>query len=185
VSGGLAAGNLPTAAGWERIYTAVQLYADGFAPALVFSGGGTNAISEAEVYAEAAGWLGVPREAIAIDPHPNNTAEHPASILRIPGIAIESTHPLDIVTSPLHSRRVALSFKKGGFTNFRVVTSWAARRQNTGLARERRLSAYGSFRASGKSYNDALNTLRWRLDYSLETARELAALGWYWSTGRI
>ena len=60
IAGGMSGQNLPLEDGWERVYTAVQLQADGFGPTIVFSGGGTAQISEAEVYAEAARWLGAP-----------------------------------------------------------------------------------------------------------------------------
>ena len=64
ITGGIASHGLPTPEGWDRIYAAVQLLADGLAPAIVFSGGGAERVSEAEVYAEAARWLRCPPEAI-------------------------------------------------------------------------------------------------------------------------
>jgi uncharacterized SAM-binding protein YcdF (DUF218 family) len=88
LTGGLAANRLPTIEGWDRIYTAVQLWADGLAPTIVFSGGGSEGLSEAEVYAEAAVWLGGRRDAMLLDPLPSSTAEHPANLLKVPGITI-------------------------------------------------------------------------------------------------
>jgi len=51
---------MPTEDGWQRIYTSVQVYLDGYAPKIVFSGGGTEKLTEAEVYAKAASWIGGP-----------------------------------------------------------------------------------------------------------------------------
>ena len=83
--GGFDRGNLPTDDGWGRIYTAVQLYFDGFGRKIVFTGGGTGRVSEAEVYAEAARWLGLSEEDAVLDPGPNQTSEHPKNILSIDG----------------------------------------------------------------------------------------------------
>jgi DUF218 domain len=82
ITGGIASHGLPTPEGWDRIYAAVQLLADGLAPAIVFSGGGAERVSEAEVYAEAARWLGCPPEAIVrgyIRNEPRYTFGSPAS----------------------------------------------------------------------------------------------------------
>jgi hypothetical protein len=66
LSGGTGTGNLPTDPGWDRIQTATELYADAYAPVIVFSGGGsTRSMSGAEAYADAA--ARVPREATVID----------------------------------------------------------------------------------------------------------------------
>lgn len=83
VAGGTAGHGLPTPEGWDRIYTAVQLQADGLAPTIIFSGGGAENVSEAEVYAEAARWLGSPVEAFVLDPVPGSTAEHPINLLAL------------------------------------------------------------------------------------------------------
>ena len=83
VTGGMSGNNLPTEQGWQRIYAAVQLYFDGYAPKIIFTGGGASKISLAEVYAEAAQWLGCPEKAIIFDPKANSTAEHPLNILKL------------------------------------------------------------------------------------------------------
>lgn len=70
LGGGTTTGRLPTDEGWRRIYTASQLFIDGYAQLVIFSGRGSERVSEAEVYAGAAVWLGVPREAIALDVGP-------------------------------------------------------------------------------------------------------------------
>ena len=118
VAGGIGSHGLPTPEGWDRIYAAVQLLADGLAPTIIFSGGGSENVSEAEVYAEAARWLGSPVEALVLDPLPGSTAEHPANLLKLAGTKIRHDTSLLVVTSRLHSKRTAMSFRKAGFTNF-------------------------------------------------------------------
>jgi hypothetical protein len=48
ITGGIASHGLPTQEGWDHIYAAVQLLADGVATAIIFSGGGIERVSEAE-----------------------------------------------------------------------------------------------------------------------------------------
>ena len=164
---------------WDRIYTAVQLQADGFAPKIIFSGGGTEQISEAEVYAEAARWLGSPADAIVLDPRPGSTAEHPRNLLELRTLQVRRDTPLLVVTSPLHSKRAALCFRKAGFTNFRMVVRHEAQRAGPAVARSLRRSAFDTFRPSGKRYDDPVNRLKWGLDRLLTTLRELVAIGVY------
>jgi hypothetical protein len=212
ISGGLTTGNLPTDDGWGRIYTSVQLYLDGYGRKIVFTGGGSSGVSEAEVYAEAARWLGMAEEDALLDPGPNQTAEHPRNIQMIPGAGITRETALDIVTSPLHSRRTALCFRKAGFKKFRLVTAYQATGERTVVRmvpsdkageplvlkeilasrpdsepylRERKTSSLFSFKRSDKVYDDVFMRLRagaWRF---LTTLRELAALAVYKLKGYI
>ena len=59
IGGGTMTHDLPTADGWQRIHASVQLFADGYAPIVVFTGRGNARVSEAEIYADAAKWLGI------------------------------------------------------------------------------------------------------------------------------
>ena len=177
ITGGIASHGLPTPEGWDRIYAAVQLLADGLAPAIVFSGGGAERVSEAEVYAEAARWLGCPPEAIVLDPIPGSTAEHPGNLLKLAGTVIRHDTSLLVVTSRLHSKRTAMCFRKSGFSNFRLITSYEA--QRSPLARSERHSALPSFRPNGKDYGDPLNRLRWGLNDTIVALREILAIGVY------
>ncbi len=127
VAGGIGSHGLPTPEGWDRIYAAVQLLADGLAPTIIFSGGGAANVSEAEVYAEAARWLGSPAEALVLDPIPGSTAEHPGNLLKLDATRVRHDTPLLVVTSQLHSRRTAMSFRRAGFSNFRMITSYEAK----------------------------------------------------------
>lgn len=114
-TGGLSSSNLPTDVGWHRIYTAVQLYLDGFGKKIIFSGGGVGTVTEAEIYAEAAGWLGCPADARVLEPGATSTVKHPTRLLQTEGLGITRETVLNIVTFDIHSRQVALCFKKAGF----------------------------------------------------------------------
>jgi hypothetical protein len=185
LSGGVTADNLPSEAGWRRVYTACQLYLDGYGKKIIFAGGGTSEVSEAEVYAEAAIWLGCPEQSVAFEPGAGSTADHPLSLLRSDELGISKESGLNIVTSPLHSRRTALCFKKAGFKNFRIVANYVSRKQDPALVRQLRTSRFESYRPSGKTYGDVLIRLRWRSSYFFEALREAAAIGWYWINGKI
>jgi uncharacterized SAM-binding protein YcdF (DUF218 family) len=179
LGGGLAGHNFPVEEGWQRIYTAVQLQLDGFAPLIVFSGGGSGKVSEAEIYAEVAQWLGAPPNAIALDPLPGSTAEHPGNLLRLDRAALTRQSSLIIVTSPLHTKRTAMCFRKAGFTNFRMVSSYVASHADQGAVRDNRVSAFSAFRPSGKRYDDPVNRLKWGFDALLTALREILAIGLY------
>lgn len=183
VAGGTSSMNLPIDEGWRRIYTAVQLFADGYAPLVVFSGRGTTSMSEAEIYRDAAVWLGLPEDAAILDPLPASTADHPMTVLKVPGIAKD--HRLLLVTSPLHSRRVLLTFHKQGFTDVRVVSAYRAKNPPPALARHGRTSAIEGYSPSGRRYDDPLRRLSNRAGELIGSLRELAAIGWYWWRGIV
>ena len=179
IAGGMTDDQLPTEEGWQRIYTSVQLYIDGYAPKIIFSGRGSARISEAEVYSEAARWLGCPAEAIVFDPHASSTNEHPERILGVTSLRLGRDSPLDIVTSPLHARRMSLCFKRSGFTRFRMVTRYLSKKVQPEVVRSEMRSRLEGFRPSGRRYDDPLNRLKWRSAYWLTALRELVAIGWY------
>jgi len=179
IAGGTDGNNLPTDQGWQRIYTAVQLYFDGYAPKIIFTGGGTAKITEAEVYAEAALWLGCPEEAMFFDPNPSRTAEHPLNILNNEHLNIDQNSTLNIVTSALHSRRTAMCFKKKGFTNFRMIIYYSSKKSNPIIVRSLRTSRFETFQPSKKKYDDIFKKLRRRTWYFFTALRELAAIGLY------
>jgi uncharacterized SAM-binding protein YcdF (DUF218 family) len=187
IGGGLGGHNLPLEDGWMRVYTAVQLHHDGLAPVVVFSGGGAAKLSEAEVYSEAAQWLGLPASNVVLDPTPGGTNEHPGNLLKIPTLGVTKDSPLLIVTSPLHAMRVSLCFRKSGYTNFRMITSYVAKgpdprlgkSPDTRVIRELRTSSVDSYRPNGKSYDDPINRLRWGLNTLLSCARETIAIAVY------
>jgi uncharacterized SAM-binding protein YcdF (DUF218 family) len=185
IAGGTSSTNLPTEDGWQRIYTAVQLFADGYAPVVVFSGGGTSSMSEAEIYRDAAVWLGLPDNAAVLDPLPVSTADHPFTLLKVPGWHVAKDHRLLLVTSRLHSRRVLLTFRKQGFTNLRLVTAYRATNAPAALARHAYTSAIDGYTPSGRRYDDPLRRLSNRAGELIVSVRELAAIAWYWWRGLV
>ena len=50
IGGGVTSPNLPTEDGWQRIYTAVQLSAAGYAPVVVFLGPSAEALHEGRAF---------------------------------------------------------------------------------------------------------------------------------------
>ena len=197
VAAGLTIGNLPTDDGWGRIYTAVQLYLDGFGRKIIFTGGGSSRVSEAEVYDEAARWLGLADEDSILDPGPNQTSKHPKNILSLNDITVRRETTLNIVTSRLHSKRTALCFKKAGFMNFRLVTDYTAtgermvdnrtvsRLHAEPFLRAKKTSQLPAFQQSDKIYDDIFTRLKWRSAYFFTTLRELSAMLIYKLKGYI
>ena len=185
IAGGIAGNSLPTEQGWQRIYTAVQLYFDDYASKIIFTGAGGAKTTEAEIYAETAQWFGCPEEAIVLNPKANSTAEHPLNILKIEKLKINRNSPLNIVTSSLHSRRTSMCFKKSGFTNFRMITYYSSKKTDPAIVRSLRKSRFKYFRPSNKSYNDIFTRLRSGTSYSFTVLRELAAIGWYKLKGYV
>lgn len=177
--------NLPNAAGWERIYTATQVFADGYAPVVVFAGRGSSLLSEAEAYADAAMWLGMPRDAILNDPRPDRTAEHPSSLLNLEGGRFTRRSRVLVVTSPTHSRRALLTFRKQGFTDVRIVSGYRSPHTSGQTARQRKVSAIAGFQPSSRSYDNVFSRLRDCSTALLTSLQELTAISWYWWKGWI
>ena len=185
LGGGLTNNNFPTAAGLDRVYTAVQLFYDNYASKIYFTGGGAQNISEAEIYAEVAQWLGCPKEAIVIEFQASRTADHPLDILENKKYLINQNSPLNIVTSPLHSRRTYLCFKKSGFRNFRIITSYSSKKENSSFVRALKKSQFENFRPILGKKQDVFLKLKLKTEYFLDAVREWAAIGWYKIKGYI
>ena len=177
--GGLSSHDLPTAEGWERIYTAVQLQLDGLAPLLIFSGGGDARVSEAEVYAEAARWFGADPATIRLDTLSSTTAEHPLNVLKLDGHPVSRDSSLLIVTSDFHTKRAAMCFRKAGYTNFRMISDYVSSRPDPRVVREARRSESPVFRPNRKFYDDPLNELRGGFGQLMYTLREMLAISVY------
>jgi uncharacterized SAM-binding protein YcdF (DUF218 family) len=175
IGGGTTGHDLPTADGWQRIATAAALFADGYAPMVVFTGRGNARVSEAEIYAEAGQWLGVPAPAVALDPLPASTAEHPDALLKSLGGRLTRDSRLLLVTSSLHSRRVLMTFRRHGFTNVAVVSGYSAGRRLGGQAR-REQSSLPAFRPDSKQYGDPLFNLAQNSSALFIALREWAAI---------
>ena len=179
IPGGFSGNYLPTQAGWQRVYAAVQLYLDGFAPKVIFTGGGSGKISEAEVYAEVAQWLGLPADAVAIEPNSSGTAGHPYNILKLKSLLIKEGTPLLIVTSPLHSRRTSMCFKKQGYTNFSMITGYSAKGGGAETVRSKKASEFKEYKPVKKRYNDVFRRLQRRTGRFFEALREYGAIFYY------
>lgn len=129
LGGGTTGDNLPLPQGWERLSAAAGLFADGFAPVVIFSGGGTSRVSESEIYANAAAWLGIPRVAMIFEAKAQSTADHGHALRGrvLPGgVTIGPETPLLVVTSTFHSRRALLAFARAGFTRVRIVSRYTS-----------------------------------------------------------
>jgi len=186
VAGGLTGDILPTEDGWRRIYTAVQLYLDGYAPKIIFSGGGTEKVTEAEIYAEAAGWLGCPSSDVMCEPGAESTADHPEFLLRSGRQDLTKESRLNIVTTPLHSCRTAGVFRKAGFSQVRIVSAYTAQKvMDPNVVRSLRTSRYAGHVPNGKRYDDVFNRLKWGSETFFASLREVAALISYKIKGKI
>jgi uncharacterized SAM-binding protein YcdF (DUF218 family) len=164
---------LPSSSGWQRIRTSLALYRDGFAPIVLFSGNsGSSRRSEAEIYAEAAGWIGLPPGAARLETRSRSTHDQAielgAADLGVSGVGKSS--PLLLVTSAFHARRVRLVFRKAGFTSIRVVTSHEAPGTD-----------------SSSESDDATLGGRWisRISQAMVAVREWGALAYYKAHGWI
>jgi uncharacterized SAM-binding protein YcdF (DUF218 family) len=123
--------NLLLQQGWERLETAANLYADGFAPVVVISGGGASDVSEAEIYANAAAWLGIPRQAMRLETGAQRTADHGKKLrgytLADGTVVGPGGRRCWSVTSAFHTRRARASFIDAGLTRVRLVSRHTAR----------------------------------------------------------
>ncbi len=179
IAGGTSLPNLPTDEGWGRIYSAVQLFADGYAPVVVFTGRGWSGLSEAETYAEAAVWLGLPREAILLDPQGTATSEHPRTIGAATNGRVTRDSRLLLVTSRLHSRRVLMTFRKQGFARAIAVSDYRARHASGRLAWASQKTVYVSIPPSRKNYGGVVARVGDGINRVLTVVRETAAIAWY------
>jgi uncharacterized SAM-binding protein YcdF (DUF218 family) len=180
LGGGMELPNVPLDVGWRRIFTAAQLFADDWAPLVVFTGRGSQAISEAEIYANAARWLGVPPAAIIVDPWPASTAEHAASLLGLGDPRLTRSSRLIVVTSATHARRAFLTFRKHGFTSVVVVSRYRATRAAGLAVQQPHVSAFPDFTPSTKIYSNPFTRFVERSENFYDALREAAALGYYW-----
>jgi len=185
VCGGLMGNNLPTQRGMQRIYTTVQLHADGWAPWVIFTGGGSGSLSEGEVYAEVAGWLGLPGDVVLVEAFSGSTAEHPKNLLKLDEMGIERSSSLLVVTSSVHSRRTLMCFKKQGFSDVRMITGYRAKKKSEKVVRSLRESRIKTYKPSQKKYNDFFFRLMQRSGHFWNAVREYVAIVWYWVNGEL
>lgn len=184
VAGGTTAFNTPLDHGWERVYTSAQLYADAYAPYVIFTGRGSGTISEAEAYRDAGLWLGLPADSTVLEPSAQSTGDHPRGLLSLTlpnGTRVTRETPLLLVTSDYHTRRVLMTFHKAGFRNVRAVAWYWSRRSESRHARRSGVS----YTPSGKAYDDPMLRLAVGSTRLMAVAREFVAIGWYRMQGLL
>jgi hypothetical protein len=126
---------------------------------------------------DAARWIG-------LDPLPASTAGHPDALLKSMAGRITPSTRLLLVTSPLHSRRVLMTFRKRGFTNVTVVSEYSAK-SLLPSARRRQASALPSFTPESKQYTDPLFKLARGSSRLFTALREWAAIAVYRVRGLV
>ena len=179
LGGGTTSDNLPLPQGWERITTAARLYTDGLAPVVIFSGGGTARVSESEIYANAAVWLGIPRSAIVFEPTAQSTSDHGHALrgFVLPdGTAIGPDTPLLVVTSTFHSRRALMAFARAGFRHVRIVSHHTPRAPAPAGTPAALTNSVVGYQPSAKRYDDVLFRLAYRVFDLFIGLREVGAV---------
>ena len=180
LGGGTNGANLPLPQGWDRLGTAAALYRDGLAPVVIFSGGGTSRVAEAEVYANAGAWLGIPRSAMSFESKAQSTADHGRALLEVPLLNgrgnITRDMTLLVVTSTFHSRRALMAFHRAGFTHVRIVSAYTARGPAPAGTPAALTSSIPTHAPSGKQYNDFLFRMAYRAFDFFIGLREVAAI---------
>jgi len=93
-----------------RTETAVALWKQGYAPFLLFSGAALDpdSVSSAELMKRDAIRLGVPTEAILLEPASATTEENARLVAQL--MADKGLHTAILVTSPYHQRRASMLF---------------------------------------------------------------------------
>ena len=116
----------PSQALADRVHTACALYHQGLAPVIVMSGGPVrdSALNETQVMADYAVSLGVPREAILLDPNGLDTQATAANFTKVfsdvPGKGKAESIRILAVSHDYHLPRVKLSLEREGLTTYTV-----------------------------------------------------------------
>lgn len=111
----------PSAALLRRMQVAVSLYQAGVAPLLVLSGGGRQAVPEAEVMRRLALARGVPAAALVVEPRSRTTLENATETAKL--MAPSGQAAVVLVTDSYHALRARLLFRMAGFTVVAVHTA--------------------------------------------------------------
>jgi uncharacterized SAM-binding protein YcdF (DUF218 family) len=104
-----------------RTREAVQLYNDGWANRIIFSGAALdpNGPSNARVMANAAELQGVPASVITLDETSTNTRENASNTATV--LAAQADKSIILVTSPYHQRRAYIVFKRQLGTSVNIL----------------------------------------------------------------
>jgi uncharacterized SAM-binding protein YcdF (DUF218 family) len=104
-----------------RTQEAVQLYHDGWAPRIIFSGAALdpNGPSNARAMATAAERAGVPADAVLLDETSANTRGNAANVAEL--VRDFELKSIILVTSPYHQRRASITFHRELGANFPII----------------------------------------------------------------
>jgi uncharacterized SAM-binding protein YcdF (DUF218 family) len=104
-----------------RTTEAVQLYKEGWAPHIIFSGAALDQTgpSNAEAMAELAEADGVPKTAIELEQSSTDTEENADDVARI--VQNDGYHQIILVTSPYHQRRASILFHRAMGSSVKVL----------------------------------------------------------------
>jgi len=121
----------PSAALERRMRVAISLYRAGAAPRLVLSGGGRQAVPEAEAMRDLALAAGVPASALIIEPRSRTTLENASETAKL----LPNGHDaVVLVTDSYHALRARLLFRIAGLTVVGVQTASVPLRPLLGMA---------------------------------------------------
>jgi uncharacterized SAM-binding protein YcdF (DUF218 family) len=110
-----------------RAATAIDLWKQGYAPVIVFSGAAIDpsSVSSAEIMRREAVRQGVPETATIIEPAAVDTEENAAEVAKL--MVAHNMHSAILVTSPFHQRRAALLFARAFEPAGLVLRNYPAR----------------------------------------------------------
>src|SRR5262249_46951594 len=111
----------PRAALERRMRVGISLYKAGVAPRLLLSGGGRQAIPEAEVMRQLALSAGVPSSALLIEPRSRTTLENATESARL--LCADGPRTVVLVTDSYHALRARLLFRMAGVAVLAVRTA--------------------------------------------------------------
>jgi len=110
-----------------RVATAVDLWKQGFAPVIVFSGAAIDpsSVSSAEIMRREAVRQGVPEGATIIEPASSDTEENATEVAKL--MVTRNMHSAILVTSPFHQRRASILFARAFQPAGLVLRNYPAR----------------------------------------------------------
>ncbi len=135
----------------ERVRAGCSLWHQGAAPVICVTGGGSGQHNEAQAMARRAMALGVPEDALRIEPHARSTAENAQLSAALLGRE-QRTASIWLVSQPFHLRRARMWFRAAGFAQVHCFSPYPSlqdrhpRKALRWLAREYAALAYAMTR---------------------------------------
>jgi len=96
----------------ERVLAGHELWRAGLAPLVCVTGGPSRGRTEAAAMAEALADLGVPADALRVEPEARTTAENATRVAAL--LAADGVRTVWLVTQPFHLRRACWLFERAG-----------------------------------------------------------------------